>query len=244
MKISKLFHWLYAVLMLLPVIAIGVTCGYVMFNKNAYQSNGNSYIERSITLNSSNAASTYVTGAWVKYTFTEHNLQYNGSFGFSNISLDLNSIFNTDTTFIRFYLYKDNQNINFYDINGYQYQILSSNRTFNDFTYQVDLSVSNDISIYNYGLAQVFVYQERALTDTFYYSVEQVKSNKLFSWADYSFVKTPIEYVTSLFGMETNNPILTIMSYWLSISVIWLCFDIILYVPLLVHRLIDKGMVD
>ena len=38
MKISKLFHWLYALLMLLPIFAMGVTCLYAIFNKNAYQS--------------------------------------------------------------------------------------------------------------------------------------------------------------------------------------------------------------
>ena len=38
MKISKLFHWLYAIVMLLPIFAIGITCGYAMFNKNAFQS--------------------------------------------------------------------------------------------------------------------------------------------------------------------------------------------------------------
>ena len=38
MKISKLFHWLYAFVMFLPVFFIGVRCGYVMLNKNAKDS--------------------------------------------------------------------------------------------------------------------------------------------------------------------------------------------------------------
>ena len=33
MKISKLFHWLYGILMLAPVFAVGVTCLTHVFNK-------------------------------------------------------------------------------------------------------------------------------------------------------------------------------------------------------------------
>ena len=40
MKISKLFHFLYAILMLLPLFYIAVRCGYVVLNQNAIIDDG------------------------------------------------------------------------------------------------------------------------------------------------------------------------------------------------------------
>ena len=38
MKVSKLFHWLYALLMLLPAFFVGGRMAYTIFNKNAKDS--------------------------------------------------------------------------------------------------------------------------------------------------------------------------------------------------------------
>ena len=38
MRISKIFHWLYASVMLMPICAIGVKCLYTTFNPNAKDS--------------------------------------------------------------------------------------------------------------------------------------------------------------------------------------------------------------
>lgn len=122
MKISKLFHWLYAILMLLPVFYIGSRCLYVIFNQNA------------------------------------------------TASVDLDNIF-------------------------------------------ID-------------------------------SVNNLNTLTLFAWAQTSFLVQPFTFITDLFGISATSPINTLLSYWLSISIIWLVFDLIMYVPLIVHRWIDKGIIE
>lgn len=123
MKISKLFHWLYAILMLLPVFYIAVRCGYVVLNPNAV-----------------------ITG------------------------VDLDNVF-------------------------------------------ID-------------------------------SVNNLNTLPLFSWASTSFLVAPFEYIGNLFGIPQGAPITTMLSYWLDISIIYLVFDLIMYVPLLAHRWLDKGMIE
>ena len=73
------------------------------------------------------------------------------------------------------------------------------------------------------------------LMDTFSQSVNALNTELIFSWASTSFLIQPFQYISNLFGMSTTSPILTLLSYWLDISLIWLVFDLIMYVPLLVH---------
>ena len=114
MKISKLFHWLYAILMLLPVFYIAVRCGYVVLNQNAI-------------------------------------------------------------------------------IDGV------------------------------------------ALDNVFIDSVNNLNTLSLFSWASTSFLVAPFEYIGDLFGVPSGSPIITMLSYWLDISIIYLVFDLIMYAPIKAH---------
>lgn len=82
-----------------------------------------------------------------------------------------------------------------------------------------------------------------ALDNVFIDSVNNINTIPLFSWASTSFINQPISYISSLFGVASTSPIITLLSYWLSISIIWLVFDIIMYVPLLAHRWLDKGAI-
>lgn len=82
------------------------------------------------------------------------------------------------------------------------------------------------------------------LIDIFIESVHNLNSETLFSWASTSFLVAPFSYIADLFGIASTNPIITMMSYWLSISIIWLVFDLIMYIPLLVHRWLDKGVLE
>lgn len=83
-----------------------------------------------------------------------------------------------------------------------------------------------------------------ALDNIFIDSVNQINTIGLFSWASSSFLVAPFSYIADLFGMPTTSPIITLLSYWLDISIIWLVFDLVMYVPLLVHRWLDKGMLE
>jgi len=82
------------------------------------------------------------------------------------------------------------------------------------------------------------------LIDTFVESVNSINTIGLFSWAQTSFLVAPFQYIGDLFGLPTSSPVLTLFSYWLDISIMWLVFDVIMYVPLLVHRWLDKGIIE
>lgn len=82
------------------------------------------------------------------------------------------------------------------------------------------------------------------LDDIFINSVNNLGSIGLFSWANLSFLVSPFQYIANLFSMPINSPIITLLSYWLSISIIWLVFDIVMYIPLMVHRWLDKGIIE
>lgn len=53
--------------------------------------------------------------------------------------------------------------------------------------------------------------------------------------------------VFSIFGIDLNGiggVISILLTYWTCISIIWLVFDVFMYVPLLVHRWIDKAKLE
>lgn len=82
------------------------------------------------------------------------------------------------------------------------------------------------------------------LMNTFTESLNNLNTNALFSWAQSSFLIAPFTYIGDLFGLPNSSPILTLMSYWLDVSIIWLVFDVIMYLPLLIHRWLDKGVIE
>ena len=82
------------------------------------------------------------------------------------------------------------------------------------------------------------------LDNVFYYAVDKVEQSSMFSWAYTSFLVAPFQYILALFGVPSTHVIVELLSYWLSVSVIWLIFDVIMYVPLLAHRWLDKGVIE
>lgn len=87
-------------------------------------------------------------------------------------------------------------------------------------------------------------YTDFTLSSAFYYALDSLNTTPVFSWAKDSFVKEPFTYITGLFGVQSDSPINTMFSYWASVSICWLVFDLLMYVPLLAHRWIDKGIVE
>lgn len=208
-----------------PLIAIGVTCGYAMFNKNAYQSYDDQLVESSVNLDSSNVNNLYVNGQYVTYTFKEHDTQWNASFGFSEISIDLNELFNVETTWNKFYLFRDRQDILFYTTANQSYRLNEVDRNFNTFTYRIDLTVSSDKEIYNYGIATIINYTTQKVSNVFYYSIDKVQESPLFNWASdnvayrlYHNMCTTIEV--------TNTFIPFMLAYWTLTAIIYILFDI------------------
>lgn len=54
--------------------------------------------------------------------------------------------------------------------------------------------------------------------------------------------------ISTMFGISVvggiGEVILYLLTYWLCISLIWLVYDVIMYVPLMIHRWLDKGVID
>ena len=52
--------------------------------------------------------------------------------------------------------------------------------------------------------------------------------------------------IRDMFGLHSamDQIIINLLTYWTCISIIWLIFDVFMYVPLLVHRWIDKAKIE
>ena len=123
MKISKLFHWLYAILMLLPAFAIGVTCAYAIFNKNAYQSYAGKTLNESeyqhISVNNMEIGKDYYVITPTTYTFT--TTQSNTQFIVSDVYLNDTQ---KNVNELRFYVINNNTTLSIQGIgtDGFIYQ--------------------------------------------------------------------------------------------------------------------------
>lgn len=248
MKISKLFHWLYAFLMFLPVFAVMVCCGYVVFNKNAKDSYYGETInqEEIVTPDTVNNSTRYLL-YWdnlTNYTESPAPRIYVSNFDIENIGSISQSIYDTIMGFkdniegMVITAYNGNPNIQFFGEGTSTVNLTSTNWVFS-FNYVGKL---NNFDINN--LRYVEYNRDSFLSEVFYYSLNEVYEMPVFSWAKTSFLALPITYITGLFGMASTNIVNYYLSYWLAISIVYLVFDLVIYVPLLVHRWIDKGMIE
>ena len=242
MKISKLFHWLYAILMLLPAFAIGVTCSYAIFNKNAYQSYSNEQVEYSYRVEN---LTQYSNGLKYQINNTQTPPTQNGNYRqldyISLTATDLN-ISQIEYNSITKWILLNNGQIIFCDDNNTwvtRINFGNENATITQFDFIGEIGQEFFAYIITYTQ-----YKTIGLDSVFYYSLDKVKESPLFNWAYDSFLATPITYITGLFGMASDHIAVMLMSYWLAISVIWLVLDMVMYVPLLVHRWIDKGVLE
>lgn len=80
-----------------------------------------------------------------------------------------------------------------------------------------------------------------SLYDVFYSSVDNVIDSSLFNWAyNSNLLGVPVSYIGGIFGLAPYSAINVLLCYWLAYSIIWLVFDVLMFVPLLVHKSIDK----
>ncbi len=74
--------------------------------------------------------------------------------------------------------------------------------------------------------------------------LNMVMTNSIFAWVSDSIVYTPFSYIANVFSMPVNSPIISLLSYFLVITVIYIVFDILVYIPNLFHRWIDGGSLE
>lgn len=317
MKISKLFHWLYAILMLLPFAFFVPSVLYYAFNDNATMQsvevpktetisvdfnqqikngnfeddsdwygyeltlsteNNNAILEGSIsniarlTQYSSDLVLSHKYYVYFDVTFNEFsNLNAIGlrypmfASGFDK-SISTFTLYQTKRIEYLFTL-STIQN------NSWAIQLWASGTPITDFNVSIsnfnvfDLSqmfgIGNEptISELNQWLTNSYYpYTESELMQITYdtgeteqlventsiinYAWESIWDLPLFSWTKVTFIAVPFTYITRLFGLAASNSINYVFGYFLSISIVWLVFDIIMYVPLLCHRWIDKARLE
>lgn len=281
MKISKLFHWLYAFLMLLPIAFLVPNIFYYAFNDNAT----NSHIEQTTInykyeTNEVNSLDDLVDGNVYEMLIYENVSP-------SELILDYGR--NSAQWF--YYLYS-----NFETFQSYEYYFdevlgIEGESDLNSITFDgnnemayisINTTDSDNVIVFDSILLKgmfIFVYYEDL---NFFYTiddgycskllecpkeyipiesvetttidldiVDSIENNlrktwdlSLFSWTHNNIIIQPFSYLCGLFGMSNNSIIAYYLDYWVCISVIYLVFDLVMYVPLLAHKWIDKAKVE
>lgn len=236
----------------MPIFAIGVKSLYVTFNPNAKDS----YTENSQTImlpvyyesNEVNSFNDIIIGNI--YRFENINtITTTTYYGYVDINL-FNRQYEKGVGITEVFLYTTNANQTLYRYvqNGStEFIYFDNTKNLVSFTQlQGQFSVYDNFNFVSQNI--VNYYSPYTYTDTidnvFYYSVEQISNESLFNWANNTFLAQPLLFITNLFGVPSTSPIITILCYWFAISVIWLVFDVIMYIPLLVHRWLDKGVIE
>lgn len=73
------------------------------------------------------------------------------------------------------------------------------------------------------------VLTDSTLDNAFYYACNQVLDSSLFNWSLSSFLISPIDYFLTLFSVPTSSIYDCLLCYWLSISVAWIGFEVLMW---------------
>ena len=267
MKISKLFHWLYGVIMLLPIFAIGVTSLVSTFNMSAKEESEFVY---KYETNEVNSYDDLIVGNIYRFDLNEDflsdyeengELEFNildGYFEFDFQDFYKDETFNPlrfDKNYIIYVGFMEgiiNVRIGLSTAFDDYYSILIGEHVFDIVSNNLTILLTHKYNFQNVSAFSKATYNEIQGVEThnvepqevFYKAIDKVQQSPLFNWAYNSFLVTPFAYIVSLFSMPTNSFVVMLLSYWLAISIIWLVFDLVMYVPLLIHRWIDKGVLE
>ena len=255
-KISKLFHLLYATLLLAPVFAVGVSCAQTAFTGTGLSAEANVFYTDTNTVHETELK----TDVWYVLDCSKSNTDwgeidlYTVDVLFWEYSVDI------PPTYIRNI---DVLGFNYDQSQGMSFRLESFNIVFGDvpyfsfnnwpifaFRYKNTFEPIRDITFpirKDYSLAEQYlplIAEEKGYQDIFYSSVDTVAHSPFFNWAEKSFLGEGFRYMGNIFGMPTDNPFYTFTCYWCAISILWLIFDVVMYVPKLAHRWLDKGAIE
>lgn len=247
---------IYGFLLFMPLLAIITTCLYAIFNKNAYQSYSglNENTESNIIVNTTNDfdyTKTYYIG---NSRLTENNTggeKSTGYFLLDNVEvIQNNTSYSNDLVeqFERIYFYLANNSGNIY-ANFYIGNTAYSLNTNNTFLFKVNIRgiTGNETTINNLNwtlshsnsLYYIDYYTIQQIDNVFYYAVDKVEESNLFNWATNSIIYTGISNTCTQLSI-TNTFIPLLLAYWLIISVIYILYDIILMILIILHNKIHQ----
>lgn len=237
----KFTEWLkniiFGLVMLAPMLAIAVRCGYVMWNKNAKDSysglNSSAYEDINISdFNNLKVGETYIFTSSNTQTinanntkriyFTDLNIISCTSSSFKDNFVNCNSFTTTFYSPSAFLVpYDDNQSYNPLDMGQqsiiFSFKLTNQIHTNNSYNEQWDTFLSR--RIYN---------DYATLDNAFSYGVSQLSNDPIFNWTRNTRIYQPINAMVS--GLEIENDTLQIMlAYWSLMTAVYIVFDLIIF---------------
>lgn len=295
LKISRLFHWLYATLMFLPILMFIPSCIYYGFNEHAVINDEtiDKYETKQVLFNQQLGQpieSTFYT--WHDTYITFDNAGYTGQlvYAYNLVGIDNHIVYfkvNRSAGFTSpgptYQVYWQAANSSYYGVaytSDYYYgsysnpsgnillrvydsDIIGKSISFQFFDLTLMFGSGNEPTkaefeflfpnlYYPYNDGQQITLQVPTgetitvsnNTRNIEYAWEQVWNLPVFSWTQNSFITRPFSFITGLFGLQENNSINYLFTYFASISICWLVFDLIMYVPNLAHRWLDRSAIE
>ncbi|MBO4667845.1 MAG: hypothetical protein J5666_06975 [Bacilli bacterium] len=278
LKISTLFHWLYAALMFLPLMFFLPSVLYYSLNENA-TNNETTTINYKYESNEVNSLDDLVEGNIYHFNINnatldnfllmidseddaEFNVKFIKVYEYDFIDLNIDLLFlneevsynNGNFTFdLTIYNNFPTFNFNINDDNTFV-TVEGGNMETHDFTLKGECIF---VSSYNYYIDTPFITQtdynviesvsvntDDTITDKVNRAFEGIFDLPVFAWSKSTFVSNAFIYIGALFGIVSTNPIVYLFGYWLSISLCWLVFDLMIYVPNLAHRWLDRSAIE
>lgn len=230
---------IYAFLMFIPLLAIGVTCLYVIFNKNAYQSyygqNINQYQNINLQNNSQlidNDNDLYMENSYFVNTTLSGTITYQDvsveSGNFANPTEENMQIIANSN---RLYFYRGTS-ITFYNDNNQTSFVMTSMSG-------VILKFTNIQSTPNQVIAPAFYYIQYEdvsyVSEAFYYSIDKIQKSPLFNWSSNTTTYSVLQLTCTTLGI-TPQFIPMLLSYWLMMSLMYLLYDIALLIVHMAHN--------
>lgn len=219
---------LFGLLMCLPFLDIGTRCGYVLLNKNAYQSYSNdSLVQSKIEVNNYQSlvdGETY----HCDYKGTGTNA-YFGRFGFSSLSFDLYEKFPNMQRhdYVAFLFYGTSQAaIWYYQDNDTLLSVYYGDMNF-DFSFVLDSTYTNNSVFNDNWNVYTYTYKPSKLDNVFDYSINKMAESPLYNWTQSTGMYTGVNAMTT--GLGITTPLFAILiTYWLFLTIIYIILDIVL----------------
>lgn len=223
---------------------------HLMFNLNGYCDEGDIIYYKFQGKSSLNYFSVNVMyEQYVETTYTFFKSWFDFDYVFlvdDNVSLlsSIEFIFEANTYDFELYL----RNIQCFNLTkiygkGKEPNIINFNNQFNDsyydYTLDTEIVVSNGVTPITYNdtdIGSQFIYQLYNINDKYFNIKNWMNLDSLYDW-----------FILNIFN-GSNSLVLPIIfnliTYWLVISFIWLIFDILMYVPSMIHKMLDKARME
>lgn len=240
---------IYACLLFAPIFSILVSCMYVIFNKNAYQSySGESQttINYRYESNEVNSTADLVLGHIYRFDFNELPSSYTDYFNCTMLvcsrSGSLQMIFDAENNYSMNVTSNGTEcNCVVYNNNGSYVTLYGIDTTYVIFQYKnyFNPSYINHVSYTDYNEIESVTISTDSLDNVFEYSIEKVEQNNLYNWSKTTGTYTVLETTCEGLGI-TNTFTPMLLAYWLIISIIYFLYDIALILIWAVHDKIHE----